>query len=87
MTQLSADGRLNRAGAGAGGAMASIMLATYPDVSAGGAIIAGISFGAGASVTYWLVYPDISACKWTFLDGTSDPSIRHDAPESCILAV
>jgi len=59
MTQLSADGRLNRAGAGAGagGAMASIMLATYPDVSAGGAIIAGIPFGAGASVTYWLVIP------------------------------
>ena len=37
-------------GLSAGGAMASIMLATYPDVFAGGAIIAGLPFGAAASV-------------------------------------
>ena len=30
----------------AGGAMTSVMLATYPDVFAGGAIIAGLPYGA-----------------------------------------
>jgi poly(hydroxyalkanoate) depolymerase family esterase len=37
-------------GLSAGGAMASIMLATYPEVFAGGAIIAGLPFGAAESV-------------------------------------
>ena len=37
-------------GLSAGGAMASIMLATYPEVFAGGAIIAGLPFGAASSV-------------------------------------
>ncbi len=37
-------------GLSAGGAMASIMLATYPEVFAGGAIIAGLPFGAARSV-------------------------------------
>ncbi|MBA2467343.1 MAG: PHB depolymerase family esterase, partial [Sphingomonas sp.] len=32
-------------GLSAGGAMAAVMLATYPDVFAGGAIIAGLPFG------------------------------------------
>lgn len=36
-------------GLSAGGAMASIMLATYPEVFAGGAIIAGLPFGAARS--------------------------------------
>ncbi len=38
-------------GLSAGGAMTSIMLATYPEVFAGGAIIAGLPFGAVASVS------------------------------------
>lgn len=37
-------------GLSAGGAMASIMLATYPEVFAGGAIIAGLPHGAAANV-------------------------------------
>ena len=37
-------------GLSAGGAMASVMLATYPDVFAGGAIIAGLPFGAASNV-------------------------------------
>lgn len=37
-------------GLSAGGAMASAMLATYPDVFAGGAIIAGLPYGTAASV-------------------------------------
>lgn len=37
-------------GLSAGGAMASVMLATYPEVFAGGAIIAGLPFGVATSV-------------------------------------
>ena len=37
-------------GLSAGGAMASVMLATYPDIFAGGAIIAGLPFGAASNV-------------------------------------
>lgn len=37
-------------GLSAGGAMTSVMLATYPDVFAGGAIIAGLPYGTAASV-------------------------------------
>jgi poly(hydroxyalkanoate) depolymerase family esterase len=37
-------------GLSAGGAMASVMLATYPEVFAGGAIIAGLSYGSARSV-------------------------------------
>ena len=36
-------------GLSAGGAMASVMLATYPEVFAGGGIIAGLPFGAASS--------------------------------------
>ena len=37
-------------GLSAGGAMASVMLASYPEIFAGGAIIAGIAFGCAGSV-------------------------------------
>jgi feruloyl esterase len=37
-------------GLSAGGAMASAMLATYPDVFAGGAIIAGLPYGSARNV-------------------------------------
>jgi poly(hydroxyalkanoate) depolymerase family esterase len=37
-------------GLSAGGAMTSVMLATYPDVFAGGAIIAGLPYGAANNV-------------------------------------
>lgn len=38
-------------GLSAGGAMASVMLASYPDVFAGGAIIAGLPFGSASNMT------------------------------------
>ena len=42
--------RIYVTGLSAGGAMASVMLATYPDVFAGGAIIAGLPYGTAISV-------------------------------------
>lgn len=42
--------RIYVTGLSAGGAMASVMLATYPEVFAGGAIIAGLPFGTAHSV-------------------------------------
>lgn len=37
-------------GLSAGGAMASVMLATYPAVFAGGAIIAGLPYGCASTI-------------------------------------
>lgn len=42
--------RIFLTGLSAGGAMASVMLATYPEVFAGGAIIAGLPYGTAASI-------------------------------------
>ena len=43
-------GRIHVTGLSAGGAMTSVMLATYPELFAGGAIIAGLPYGSAASV-------------------------------------
>lgn len=43
-------GKVFVTGLSAGGAMAAVMLATYPDVFAGGAVIAGLPFGTAHSV-------------------------------------
>lgn len=53
--QMALDHGIDRSrvyvtGLSAGGAMASVMLATYPDVFAGGAIIAGLPYGAATNV-------------------------------------
>jgi poly(hydroxyalkanoate) depolymerase family esterase len=42
--------RIFVSGLSAGGAMASVMLATYPEVFAGGANIAGLPYGSASSV-------------------------------------
>jgi poly(hydroxyalkanoate) depolymerase family esterase len=42
--------RIFVSGLSAGGAMASVMLATYPEIFAGGAIIAGLPYGSASSV-------------------------------------
>jgi feruloyl esterase len=42
--------RIYVTGLSAGGAMASVMLATYPEIFAGGAIIAGLPYGSASSV-------------------------------------
>jgi poly(hydroxyalkanoate) depolymerase family esterase len=43
-------GRVFVTGLSAGGAMAAVMLATYPEIFAGGAVIAGLPFGVAQSV-------------------------------------
>jgi len=43
-------GRVYVTGLSAGGAMAAVMLATYPELFAGGAIIAGLPFGSARSM-------------------------------------
>jgi len=42
--------RIFATGLSAGGAMASVMLATYPEVFAGGAIIAGLPYGCASTI-------------------------------------
>jgi poly(hydroxyalkanoate) depolymerase family esterase len=51
VTEFGVDrSRIFVTGLSAGGAMASVMLATYPEIFAGGAIIAGLPYGAVSSV-------------------------------------
>jgi poly(hydroxyalkanoate) depolymerase family esterase len=49
-TFASDPGRIFVTGLSAGGAMASVMLATYPEIFAGGAIIAGLPYGCATNV-------------------------------------
>ncbi|TCN33789.1 alpha/beta hydrolase family esterase [Sinorhizobium americanum] len=46
-----ASERIYVTGLSAGGAMANVLLATYPDVFAGGAIIAGLPYGTASTVS------------------------------------
>ena len=68
-------------GLSAGGAMASVMLATYPDVFAGGAIVAGLPYGAAANVQQafetMFQSPPRAARAWGDLVRGASP---HDGP-------
>jgi poly(hydroxyalkanoate) depolymerase family esterase len=50
MTHPIDSARIFVTGLSAGGAMASVLLATYPDLFAGGAIIAGLPYGCASNV-------------------------------------
>jgi poly(hydroxyalkanoate) depolymerase family esterase len=51
IAKFAADrGKVFVTGLSAGGAMASVMLATYPEVFAGGAIVAGLPYGCASNV-------------------------------------
>jgi poly(hydroxyalkanoate) depolymerase family esterase len=68
-------------GLSAGGAMTSVMLATYPDVFAGGAIIAGLPYGAASNVQQafesMFQCPPRSARAWGDLVRAASP---YDGP-------
>jgi poly(hydroxyalkanoate) depolymerase family esterase len=68
-------------GLSAGGAMTSVMLATYPEVFAGGAIIAGLPYGAATNVqqafeTMFQCPPRPARAWGDLVRGAS----RHDGP-------
>jgi feruloyl esterase len=69
-------------GLSAGGAMTSVMLACYPDVFAGGAIIAGLPYGAASNVQQafesMFQCPSQSAQEWA--DLVRGASLRWDGP-------
>ncbi len=55
IARMAADHKIDRSrvyvtGLSAGGAMTSVMLATYPEVFAGGAVIAGLPYGIASNV-------------------------------------
>jgi poly(hydroxyalkanoate) depolymerase family esterase len=69
-------------GLSAGGAMTSAMLASYPEVFAGGAIIAGLPYGAAGNVQQafesMFQCPSRPAREWGDLVRNASP--RHDGP-------
>src|SRR6195256_2478636 len=55
IARMAGDHKINRrrifvTGLSAGGAMTTVMLATYPEVFAGGAVIAGLPYGVATNV-------------------------------------
>ena len=68
-------------GLSAGGAMTSVMLATYPDVFAGGAIVAGLPYGAANNVQkafeHMFQCPPRTAHSWGDLVRAASP---HKGP-------
>ena len=68
-------------GLSAGGAMASVMLATYPEVFAGGAIIAGLPYGCASNVqqAFEAMFTERGHAAWALGDRVRAAS-RHRGP-------
>ena len=80
-TAASDPERIFVTGLSAGGAMTAAMLANYPELFAGGAIIAGLPFGAARDATRAFdamkAAPERSARQWSDLVRTVSPSITR----------
>ena len=100
--QMVSDHRIDPArvfitGLSAGGAMTSVMLATYPDIFAGGAIIAGLPYGAANNIqqAFENMYqcPPRSARVWGNLVRAASPhhgpwprlSIWHGSADATVI--
>lgn len=75
-------------GLSAGGAMTAVMLATYPDVFTGGAIVAGIPYGCGTDLTSGLTCQTAATSKtpaqWGNLVRAADPGYQGPWPRVAI---
>ena len=65
-------------GLSAGGAMAAVLLATYPEVFAGGAIIAGLPYGCAKSIPE--AFDRMKGNGLTDTDGLVRDAYRHSGP-------
>jgi len=78
-------GRVFITGLSAGGAMTCVMLATYPEVFAGGAIVGGLPYGAASNMleAFETMFrcPPRSASAWGDLVREASP---HDGPWPCL---
>lgn len=92
-------GRIFVTGLSAGGAMTAVMLATYPDVFAGGAIVAGLPYGSAANVkeAFASMYqsPPRPAREWGDLVRAASPhrgpwpkvSVWHGSADATVVPV
>ena len=80
VARFGADpGRVFVTGLSAGGAMAAVMLAAYPDAFAGGAVVAGVPVGAAANISAAMACmagggPAHSPAAWAGLARSAGPS-------------
>ncbi|MFL6130063.1 MAG: PHB depolymerase family esterase [Mycobacteriales bacterium] len=89
VTTYRADpGKVYVTGLSAGGAMTSVMLAAYPDVFAGGSIVAGLPYGCAATVAeaYTCMNPgvDRTPAQWAQSVRDADPGYGGPWPRVAI---
>ena len=74
------DRRVFITGLSAGGAMTSVMLATYPEIFAGGAIVAGLPYGAATGMSEALAQMRAPSRDGTALGARVRNASKHQGP-------